>query len=94
MVKLFQYQTQYYTSSTGPIIENIEIRKNTIYIKTSPVKHIDFVAEAWKGNRFSGKRKLLREIEYKINGQEKYIRIEVTDKNGKKAWTNPVYITC
>jgi len=84
----------YFYSSTGPIIENIEISKNTIYIKTSPVKHIDFVALTFKGSRFSGKKKLLKEIEYKINEQEQYIRIEITDTKGKKAWTNPVYITC
>lgn len=84
----------YFYSSTGPIIENIEVSKNTIYIKTSPVKHIDFIANAWKGSRFSGKRKLLREIEYRIRGDEEYIRIEITDKSGKKAWTNPVYKTC
>jgi len=84
----------YFYSSTGPIIENIEISENTIYIKTSPVKHIDFIAYAYRGSRFSGKGKLLKEIEYKINGDEKYIRIEITDKNGEKAWTNPVYITC
>jgi len=84
----------YFYSSTGPIIENIEISKNKIYIKTSPVKHIDFISYAGKGSRFSGKRKLLREIEYKIKGDEEYIRIEITDKSGKKAWTNPVYKTC
>ncbi|MCD6221729.1 CehA/McbA family metallohydrolase [bacterium] len=84
----------YFYSSTGPIIENIEISENTIYIKTSPVKHIDFISFAGKGSRFSGKRKLLKEIEYKIKGDEEYIRIEITDKRGKKAWTNPVYKTC
>jgi len=84
----------FFYSSTGPIIENIEISKDRIYIKTSSVKYIDFVASDWKGSRFSGKRKLLKEVEYKINGQEQYIRIEITDKYGKKAWTNPIYITC
>ena len=79
-------------SSTGPVIENIEIDKNRIYVKTSPVKHIDFIAERWKGRRFSGKRKLLKEIEYEIKGDEKYIRIEITDRYGRKAWSNPIFL--
>jgi len=82
----------FFYSSTGPIIENIEISKDRIYIKTSSVKYIDFVASDWKGSRFSGKKKLLKEIEYKINGQEQYIRIEITDTKGKKAWTNPIFL--
>lgn len=79
-------------SSTGPLIENIELSRNKIYVKVPPSKYIDFIASGWKGSRFSGKGKLLKEVEYKIKGNEKYIRIEITDKYGKKAWSNPIYL--
>ena len=29
--------------------------------------------------------------EYQLKGHETYLRIEVVDKFGQKAWTNPVY---
>ena len=82
----------FFYSSTGPLIKNFEIYKKKIYIKTTPVYTINFVGYGWTGQLFSGKGKEITEIEYTIKGNEKYIRVEITDKNNKKAWTNPVYL--
>jgi len=82
----------YFYSSTGPFIKNFEIYEKKIYIKTSPVSSINFIGYGWTGQRFSGKGKKINEIEYQIKGDEKYIRVEITDKENKKAWTNPIYL--
>ena len=82
----------YFYSSTGPIIKNLKIEEGKIYVNTSPVVTIDFICYGHRGIRFSGKSKNLEEIEYEIRGEEKYIRIEITDKNHKKAWTNPIFL--
>lgn len=83
----------YFYSSTGPIIENVEIAEKKIYIKTSPVKFIDFIGYRYTGKRIMVKRGTINEFEYTVKGNELYIRIEITDKYGKKAWLNPAYLT-
>lgn len=77
-------------SSTGVIIENMEIENNKIKIYFSPAISIDFIGYGPSGTRFYGRE--MTYAEYEIKRNEKYIRIEITDKNNKKAWTNPIFI--
>ncbi len=77
-------------SSSGPLIKNLSIEKKIIKVETSPVSSITFVSFPTKGKRLTAS--LINQAEYKIKGDEKYIRIRCTDKFGKKAWTNPLFI--
>jgi hypothetical protein len=62
-----------------------------IYVKTSPVKHVNFVSYVSSGRSFTATdNEVLTEVEYQMRGSERYIRIEFIDKNGKIAWSNPV----
>ena len=79
-------------SSSGVIIEDLVIDDSKIYISFSPAMSVDFIGSDWKGARISGDGKEIREAEYKIKGSEKYLRIEITDKNNKKGWVNPIYL--
>lgn len=79
-------------SSTGVIIENLKIEDKKISIKFSSACYVDFIGYNAYGTRVSGMGKKITSAEYTINGDEKYLRIEITDKNNKKAWTNPLFV--
>lgn len=80
-------------SSTGPQIYNLNIVDNIIKVEASlEVNIIRFIGSAWRGcsvkpvkeNKFSY-------AEYKIVEDEKYIRVECIDDNGRIAWSNPLF---
>ena len=79
-------------ASTGPEIQNVAIRKDIIRVESSPVRIINFVSQQRCGERFTASaEQRLTGAEYRIKGNEKFIRIECVDFQGKTAWTNPVY---
>ena len=82
---------QFY-SSTGPEIHDFYIENNTVNFKCSPVRKIYVVAYEQRGCGFTEGDKDITAASYKLTGREKYIRIECVDKNGNKAWTNPVFL--
>ncbi len=79
-------------SSTGPVIHSLVIDENDfIHIKCSPVKYISFVSTPSLGIKFHAKNKPLTEAIYPGRAGETYIRIEITDYEGRTAWSNPIY---
>jgi hypothetical protein len=81
----------HFYASNGPSIKNIEIIPEGIQVETSPAKHITFSSQPSLGARFTPKDKSITEYTYPGRKGEKYIRIEVTDHQGKTAWSNPIY---
>lgn len=81
-------------SSTGPQINNIEIIDDTIKVDVScDVNLIRFIGQAWRGRCIKSiKKDKFSYAEYKLVGDEKYIRIECLNKNGKIAWSNPIFM--
>ena len=79
-------------ASWGPEIKDVKINGDNIFVATSAVKSISFIAPNGYGTMFTAlKREPLREFEYKIRGQEKYIRIQCMDMQGRMAWTNAIF---
>lgn len=86
------------TSSSPPalLIRDWGIRDSGAWIDCSPVNRIHFAA----GNVINDGTTVLGEAfedslehgEYWMKGHELYVRAEVTDKYGRTAWTNPVYL--
>lgn len=79
-------------SSTGPEIKNIHIGGDEISVSTSPAKTISFVSNATLGERYTAEGDCLVEAAYTLRGGESYVRIESSDKYGRTAWSNPIYI--
>jgi hypothetical protein len=78
-------------ASTGPEIEQVSITNGIIRVDCSPARHISFIADNGRGERFTAPiERRFTSAEYKIRGAEKYVRIECVDFQGKTAWTNPV----
>ncbi len=79
-------------SSTGVTIRDLRLDEGirTIKIRFSPAKTVDFIALTPAGKRVDAGRDEIECAEYEIQGNEKYLRIEITDKNNRKAWVNPI----
>lgn len=85
-----------YYSSCGPVINDWGIRDGKAWISCSPVNRIHFVC----GNVINDGTAILgRSLEdsltwgeYEMKGHEAYVRAEVTDRYGRTAWTNPIYL--
>lgn len=84
-----------YYSSSGPEIYDWSVEDGKAYVKCSDVNSITFVAgnvinDGWTfhGTDFEDD---LSNAEYQLKGDEKYIRVECTDKYGRTAWSNPIY---
>ena len=79
-------------SSTGPEIKEITIDdEGVISLECSPVKEISFVSTPSLGIKNYAESGPLMGASYKGRPGETYIRIEVTDFEGKSAWSNPIY---
>ncbi len=79
-------------SSTGPSIEELYLEDGKIHIKTSPAKKIRLLS----GNRYSrlvmaDNDSFIKEAEFDATQVFNYFRIEVTDQNGEKAYTNAYF---
>ncbi len=79
-------------SSSGPQIKEVDFDGKRVYVHTSPVRVITFVCDNAKGRSvWDEDGKELLEAEFKLEGNEKYLRIECLDKESETAWTNPLY---
>lgn len=79
-------------STLGPEIEDMTLDGNEITVKCSEAQSIVFKAECSRGRRIlPPEGELLTEATYSIPNGAKYVRVEVTDETGKKAWSNPFF---
>lgn len=80
-------------SSMGPQIKDFYIKNKEVFIHTSPVKVINFIAYSSHGESFTAKdNNFITQTSYKLKGGERYIRIECFDQEGRGAWSNPIFI--
>jgi len=81
-----------YYSSTGPEIHEFYIENETVYAKGSKCEYINFIVDK-RGKSYSNEDNTeISQASHKLLGNEKYIRCEFIDFNGKKAWSNPLYL--
>ncbi len=79
-------------SSNGPEIRNLEIKEDEIRVTSSPARSIAFISNEWLGQKNTAETGTIEEACYKLTGGETYVRIEVTDREGRTAWSNPFFI--
>ena len=78
-------------ASEGPQIKQIDITGDTVTVDTSELKSLFFLSNTWyNANRVvvSGDGAPLTHAQYTIVPQDRWLRIEGTDSNGKKFTTN------
>jgi len=77
-------------SSNGPAIFDVAVESKSIRVYCSRARAISFITRNGRGERFTATDVLLTEAEYKLRGNERYLRIEVEDEQQRTAWTNPI----
>lgn len=76
-------------SSTGPVIEDFYIEDGKAYVKASEdCSRIWFCADKHPSKQFCD----VSEASFDMNDGWTYVRAVVMDKNGNRAWTNPIFI--
>ena len=82
-------------SSSGPYIEDFVVTNKKAYARTSPARRIAFVCDNHHGHCCYGsdcESGSLVEGDYALPDTVTYVRLEVDDKDGKRAWSNPIYL--
>ena len=77
-------------ATLGPQIHQIEVTDQEITVTCSPAAHVAFCSnQAWVRDRiFSGQG--LTEARYRIHPDDRFVRAEVWDERGLKAWSAPI----
>jgi len=80
-------------SSAGPDIYDVRFDERSVFIRTSPVTSITFIADNGKGEKWTAiSEKTITEARYNLRGIERFLRVECQDGNGNCAWTNPLLL--
>jgi len=83
-------------STQGPTFKDITVGGGpnpVIEVQSSPVRTIVFKGRSrWGQNSTGTDGGLIDEATYVCNGMEKYVRIELIDQAGRRAWSNPFYV--
>lgn len=85
-----------YYSSSGPEIYDWGINDGIAYVDCSPVHRIDFIAGNLVNDGITNLCNAIEETithgQYELKGHEDYVRVKCTDKYGKTAWSNPIFL--
>ncbi len=80
-------------ASTGPEILDLRIHDGTIEVETSPVEIIRFMAGGQQGwCEQSWGRPPLTSARWRLPEKGVYVRVEVIDERGRRAWAPPIYL--
>lgn len=91
------FRTGAFYSTLGPEIIDLDVvdggeEKKSVSVKCSPAQSIVFKAQRSRGKRIvASQGEELTEATYELPSGIKYVRVEITDETGKKAWSNPFY---
>lgn len=82
-----------YYSSNGAHITQWGIKDEMVYVEAPEMERVNFIF----GGSVGSSRTIVAEqgipltrVECPMRGKEGYVRIEIVDMHGKKAWTNPI----
>ena len=86
-------RTGCYYSSCGPIVESFMIKDKVAFIRCSPAVEIHFIAQKYFGRSFyaNGEKEMVSG-RYEVPDEVQYLRAEVVDRSGNRAWTNPIIL--
>jgi hypothetical protein len=96
-------RTGAFYSTLGPEIHDLQLREmrasaeaskptRKVVVRCSPAAMITFKAQRSRGRRvLPPLGELLTEAEFTLTGSERYLRVEITAPDGKKAWSNPFF---
>ena len=92
-------------STQGPELLDMNVEERTVTlsggaerqapvvsVRCSPARSIVFKGQRSRGQRLEAAAgEALTSAEYPVTRGEKYVRVEITDPEGRRAWSNPVF---
>jgi hypothetical protein len=79
-------------STNHPIIESVHWEGKRLWVQSSAVEAIYWIGAGSLGwSRHAAEGSQLTEAEFKLKREPAWIRIEVRDDRGRRAWSNPIY---
>lgn len=80
-------------ASCGPVVHDMRIEDGILKIQSSPIRHAKIIGYDADGfNKCFADSQLFESLEWEINTQMRYFRVELIDENGNKAWLQPVFV--
>lgn len=77
-------------ATQGPRIHQIEVSDSTVSVRCSEAETIIFVSNTpWVGGRTRTGHSMTGSV-YTVNPMDRYVRIEILDADGRKAWSAPI----
>lgn len=80
-------------SSCGPVIKDFYVDdENIAHIETSECERILFQCDKHPSKMLEAEGEPLTKAQVNLKDEYEYIRATVVDKDGRKAWTNPIFL--
>ncbi|NOY82043.1 MAG: CehA/McbA family metallohydrolase [Kiritimatiellaeota bacterium] len=80
-------------SSSGPMIHDLRVADGRARVACSPASEIHFMCRRSRGRSFYSDGGVpLTEAEIAVSPGTGYLRVEVVDAQGRRAWSNPITI--
>ena len=77
-------------ASQGPEFKSLELHDNELLIETSPVSRITVCSNLYWVHERCVEGKNLTGRSYSIRPGEKWVRVQLTDEQDRKAWSSPI----
>jgi hypothetical protein len=82
----------HFYASMGPLIHDIRVEDDAITVECTPAAAINFVANNQQGWCIQKEdRPAMTGARYLVGGHERYVRVEIVDETGLRAWSQPVF---
>ena len=84
----------HFYATQGPAIRSLRVKGGMVHLSCSPVRKIVWHAEGPHGCAIElkrGERSRARFPLQRLVGRSKYLRLEIVDARGRKAWSNPIW---
>jgi len=80
-------------ASTGPTIDCIRVEGNEVIISCSPAISISAIGDRWFCSEARASNSMgITEARLSLWEGQTYVRAEVVDRGGKRAWSNPIFL--
>lgn len=79
-------------SSTGPEIYDFHVDGDKAVVESSPCKFVNFITGTRPNRMVSAQGAPVTCAEVKIPEDSKYIRVTMVDEEGRRAWSNPIFL--
>jgi hypothetical protein len=85
----------HFYSTQGPIIRHVRVEGDELCVGCSPAAKISAIGDRWFSStaRNTGTPPSLTEARLKLWRGQTYVRAVVTDRIGRRAWSNPIFLT-